>query len=73
MLVSVNPYLSFNGSCEAAFNFYKSVFGGEFVELFRYKEKMGDETPESEKRKKHAHIVATYRTRLVRNKSLNYE
>lgn len=28
---SVNPYLNFDGNTEEAFNFYKSVFGGEFV------------------------------------------
>jgi PhnB protein len=28
---AVNTYLNFNGNAEAAFNFYKSVFGGEFV------------------------------------------
>lgn len=26
----VNTYLNFNGNCEDAFNFYKSVFAGEF-------------------------------------------
>ncbi|MDF2437806.1 MAG: hypothetical protein K0Q95_2182 [Bacteroidota bacterium] len=29
-MAAVNPYLTFNGNCEEAFNFYKSVFGGEF-------------------------------------------
>lgn len=33
---TVNPYLMFNGNCEEAFNFYKSVFGGEFAHLGRY-------------------------------------
>ncbi|MCL2117498.1 MAG: VOC family protein [Planctomycetaceae bacterium] len=33
----INPYLSFNGNCEAAFRFYQSVFGGE-LELYRFKE-----------------------------------
>jgi PhnB protein len=33
----INPYLSFNGNCEAAFQFYQSVFGGE-LELYRFKE-----------------------------------
>lgn len=37
-MASVNPYLTFNGNCEEAFNFYKSVFGGEFPYLGRYKE-----------------------------------
>lgn len=30
-MARVNPYLAFNGNCEEAFNFYKSVFGGEFL------------------------------------------
>ncbi len=51
MLAAVNPYLSFNGTCEAAFNFYKSVFGGEFDEIHRYKDIPGEEIPEPEKEK----------------------
>ena len=34
---SVNPYINFNGSCEEAFTFYQSVFGGE-LQLVRYGE-----------------------------------
>jgi len=34
----VEPYLVFNGNCEEAFNFYKSVFGGEFTGMMRYKD-----------------------------------
>jgi len=48
---TANPHLSFNGTCEAAFNFYKSVFGGEFTELYRYKDTPGQEIPASEKEK----------------------
>ena len=29
--MKVNPYLNFDGDTEQAFNFYKSVFGGEFI------------------------------------------
>lgn len=48
----INPYLSFNGTCEAAFNFYKSVFGGEFTYLGRYKDMPeGSPIPEAEKEK----------------------
>lgn len=32
---SVNPYLNFNGNAEEAFNFYKSIFGGEFQAVQR--------------------------------------
>jgi|SRR6186997_573182 PhnB protein len=34
----VNPYINFKGNCEEAFNFYKSVFGGEFPMVGRYKD-----------------------------------
>jgi len=40
----MHPYLNFDGKAEEAFNFYKSVFGGEFT----FFAKMGD-TPESDK------------------------
>jgi PhnB protein len=32
----VNPYISFNGDCEQAFDLYKSVFGGEYQGLMRW-------------------------------------
>lgn len=50
-MLAVNPYLSFNGNCETAFNFYKSVFGGEFTFVGRYKDIPGEAIPESEKEK----------------------
>lgn len=34
----VNVYLNFNGNCEEAFNFYKSVFGGEFSYIGKFKD-----------------------------------
>jgi PhnB protein len=37
-MTTVNIYLNFNGNCEEAFNFYKSVFGGEFPYIGRYKD-----------------------------------
>ena len=37
-MATVNAYLTFNGSCEAAFNFYKSVFGGEFAFIGKFKD-----------------------------------
>jgi PhnB protein len=37
-MTTINPYLTFNGDCEAAFNFYKSVFGGEFPFVGRFKD-----------------------------------
>lgn len=37
-MIKLNPYLNFLGKTEEAFNFYKSVFGGEFVMLQRFKD-----------------------------------
>lgn len=37
-MATVNVYLTFNGTCEEAFNFYKSIFGGEFNAINRYSE-----------------------------------
>ncbi|HVT85564.1 MAG TPA: VOC family protein [Chitinophagaceae bacterium] len=34
----INPHINFNGNAEEAFNFYKSVFGGEFTKIIRFKE-----------------------------------
>ena len=52
-MAQVNPYLIFNGDCEAAFNLYKSVFGGEFPYMGRFGEmppaEGQPELPEDEK------------------------
>lgn len=32
----VNAYLSFDGNCEEAFEFYRGVFGGEFAMISRF-------------------------------------
>ena len=34
----INPHVNFNGNAEEAFNFYKSVFGGEFERIVRFKD-----------------------------------
>jgi PhnB protein len=44
-MATLNPYLNFPGNAEEAFNFYKSIFGGDFSGgIFRFKD-----TPEGEK------------------------
>ncbi|MBK0380640.1 VOC family protein [Mucilaginibacter segetis] len=35
---TINPWINFNGNAEEAFNFYKSVFGGEFTKVVRFKD-----------------------------------
>ena len=37
-MTTINPYLTFNGTCEEAFNFYKSVFGGDFPYAGKFKD-----------------------------------
>lgn len=37
-MLAINPYLNFNGNTEEAFNHYKSVFGGEFAMVMRFKD-----------------------------------
>ncbi|MBL0735558.1 VOC family protein [Flavobacterium sp. GN10] len=43
MATAVNPYLMFNGTCEAAFLFYKSVFGGDFPYIGKFKDAPAEE------------------------------
>jgi PhnB protein len=45
----INPHINFNGNAEEAFNFYKSVFGGEFALLIRLKDMSSAEFPVDEK------------------------
>jgi PhnB protein len=48
----LQPYLVFNGNCEEAFNFYKSVFGGEFGMISRFSDIPAEFAhPEAEKDK----------------------
>lgn len=44
----INPHINFNGNAEEAFHFYKSVFGGEFTRIIRFKEIAGGEHPLAE-------------------------
>jgi len=45
---AINPWINFNGNAEEAFNFYKSVFGGEFTKIVRFKELSSEEFPIAE-------------------------
>ncbi len=52
-MAHINPYINFNGNAEEAFMFYKSVFGGEFTKITRFKELSSPEfqIPENEANK----------------------
>ena len=56
-MASFHPYLNFAGNAEEVFNFYKSVFGGEFATVARFGEMPGcDQITETDKNKI-AHIA----------------
>ena len=42
-MAKVNPYLYFRGNAEEVFNFYKSIFGGEFATVMRFGDVQGQE------------------------------
>jgi len=46
---TINPWINFNGNAEEAFSFYKSVFGGEFTKIVRFKDISSAEFPVPEK------------------------
>lgn len=56
-MANFNPYLNFNGNTEEAFNFYKSVFGGEFAMLMRFRDVPGNENLPAEVQNKIMHIA----------------
>ncbi|MFC6096114.1 VOC family protein [Flavobacterium qiangtangense] len=45
----INPHINFNGNAEEAFQFYKSVFGGDFSTIIRFKDLSSDDFQVSEK------------------------
>jgi PhnB protein len=49
--MTINPWINFNGNAEEAFTFYKSVFGGEFAKVIRFKDLASSEVTEAEKDK----------------------
>lgn len=44
-MASINLHINFNGNAEEAFNFYKTIFGGEFTKIIRFKDIASEEFP----------------------------
>jgi len=65
----VNIYLTFKGNCEEAFNFYKSVFGGEFPYIGRFKDmppgEGGKVTPDDAEKIMHVSLPISKETSLM--------
>jgi PhnB protein len=57
--MQLNPYLTFNGNCEAAFKFYEQVLGGKIVAMIPHEGTPAAEHVPSEWRSKvmHARLV----------------
>lgn len=69
-MITVNPYLTFNGDCKAAFDFYKSVFGGEFDYIGTFgemppQEGMPPMSDEMKQRIMHVSLPISAETRLM--------
>lgn len=69
-MASVNIYLTFNGNCKEAFEFYRSVFGGEFVTMSTFGDMPpGDESstvpPEEASRVMHVSLPVSAETWLM--------
>ena len=47
-MTTINPWINFNGNAEEAFTFYKSVFGGEFTKIIRFKDLSSPDFPVSD-------------------------
>jgi PhnB protein len=57
-MTTLHPWINFNGNAEEAFTFYKSVFGGEFVKVVRFKDIASAEMPVAkDEENKIAHIA----------------
>lgn len=37
-MITIHPWINFNGNADEAFNFYRSVIGGEFTKIIRFKD-----------------------------------
>jgi PhnB protein len=75
-MTTVNIYLTFNGNCEEAFTFYKSVFGGDFLYIGKYGEMPPQKdipfVPDDEKEKiMHVTLPISKETMLMGNDSLD--
>lgn len=52
-MATINPHVNFNGNAEEAFEFYRSVFGGKFTKVIRFKDLASPDfrVPENEMQK----------------------
>jgi len=63
--MKINPYLMFNGNCEAAFKFYEQCLGGKIVEMLTHKEAPSAEHVSAEWHDKIMHVCLDLGNRLI--------
>jgi len=57
-MTTINPWINFNGNAEEAFTFYRSIFGGEFTKIIRFKDIASTEFPVAEKEENKIMLIA---------------
>jgi PhnB protein len=65
MMIEVSPLLMFRGNCEEAFEHYRSIFGGEYQFLYRYRD-----IPLSKVPKEHGEKILHVSLPLMKNVNL---
>ena len=63
--MQLNPYLSFNGQCEAAFKFYEQCFGGKIQYMMTYESKQAEYPVPSEWLQKILHATLAVGDQLL--------
>jgi PhnB protein len=63
--MQVNPYLFFNGQCEAAFNFYAQVLGGKIEAMMNHESMPGSENMPAEQRGRIMHARLSVGDKLL--------
>ncbi len=65
-MARIDPHINFNGNCEEAFTFYRSVFGGDFSRIVRFRELPGlEHTVSAAEADKIMHIALPVGTNLL--------
>lgn len=55
-MAKIDPYLIFNGDCGAAFDFYRSIFGGDFAAKMKFSDMPGDQPCPTDDASKVLHV-----------------
>jgi PhnB protein len=63
--MKLNPYLSFNGQCEAAFKFYEKCLNGQIMMMMRYGESPTAEQTPADFRDKVMHVTMSFDDQIL--------